>query len=73
MSTKKVLKGPSEKEKIEALIQAKNSFKLLYDKAGFSLASWAFRKVLEANSKQKQLLKRKEELEKELKEIGTQL
>lgn len=71
--SKRILKGPTEAEKTSALNEARKSFKILSGRVGFTLASWSYRKVLETNSKQKQLLKRKEELEKELKEINQQV
>lgn len=66
-------KAKDEEAKDYALSAVKMMFNIAIKKHGFENARWAFRKVIELNSEKVKLLKKKEELEKELAAVNKAL
>ena len=68
MSKKKV-----EIDRDQVLSAAKHEFNLFVKTYGINLACWAFRRLLELESKKSSISKRKKELESQLKDVSAKL
>ena len=60
-------------DKGKALGELKRDFEVYVKKYGFIATRWAFRKVVEWNSEKVKLLKKREQLEKDLAEINKKI